>query len=268
MKKAPDDHLLVLRVPSLRTELASPAMRRALAAEALAMLLFVFFAAGTAVMTGSALADRLAPARILVVAVAHAVAFGLAVAAATAFSGGHVNPAISVAAVMAGRMPARRGAMYVAAQLTGAIAGAMLLKMLVPGAIANGLGTHAVGTRVTMEGALVIEMIMTCALVVTFFLTASSARRELRPLVLGAFVLLAHLFGAGLTDASMNPARTFGPALLSGAWANHWVYWTGPLMGAALAAMVWRWGRPWAAAPNEAWINGDESAHRLRRESR
>lgn len=268
MKKALDDHLLVLRVPSLRTELASPAMRRALAAEALAMLLFVFFAAGTAVMTTGALADRLAPARILVVAVAHAVAFGLAVAAATAFSGGHVNPAISVAAVMAGRMPARRGVMYVAAQLAGAVAGAMLLKMLVPGAIANGLGTHAVGARVTTEAALVIEMIMTGALVFTFFLTATSDRRELRPLVLGAFVLLAHLFGAGLTGASMNPARTFGPALLTGAWAHHWVYWTGPLMGAALAAMLWRWGGAWAAETTEAWINGDESAHRLRRESR
>src|SRR5687767_13788164 len=77
-----------------------------------------------------------------------------------------------------------------------------------------------------------------------------------------------HLFGAGLTGASMNPARTFGPALLSSAWANHWVYWTGPLMGAALAAMVWRWGGAWSAEPNEAWINADESAHRLRREGR
>lgn len=268
MKKALDDHLLVLRVPSLRTELASPAMRRALAAEALGMLLFVFFAAGTAVMTAGALADRLAPARILLVAVAHALAFGLAVAAATAFSGGHVNPAISMAAVMAGRMPARRGAMYVAAQVAGAVAGALLLKMLVPSAIANGLGTHAVGARVTTEAAFVIEMIMTCALVFTFFLTASSARRAMQPLVLGAFVLLAHLFGAGLTGASMNPARTFGPALVTGAWANHWVYWIGPLMGAALAAMIWRWGGAWSAEPNEAWINGDESAHRHRRESR
>ena len=268
MKKALDDHLLVLRVPSFRTELASPAMRRALVAEALAMLLFVFFAVGTAVMTASVPADRLAPARMLVVAIAHAVAFGLAVAAATPFSGGHVNPAISIAAVMAGRMPARRGAMYVAAQLAGAVAAAILLKLLVPGAIANGLGTHAVGARVTTEAAFVIEMIMTGALVFTFFLTAASARRDLRPLVLGAFVLLAHLFGAGLTGASMNPARTFGPALVTGAWTNHWVYWTGPLMGAALAAMVWRWGGPWAAEPNEAWINGDESAHRLRREGR
>jgi MIP family channel proteins len=268
MKKAPDDHVLVLRMPSLRTELASPAMRRALAAEALAMLLFVFFAAGTAVMITGVLADRLAPARILVVAIAHAVAFGLAVAAATAFSGGHVNPAISVAAVMAGRMPAQRGLMYVAAQLAGAVAGAMLLKMLVPGAITSGLGSHALGARVTTEAAVVIEMLMTCALVYTFFLTATSARRELRPLVLGAFVLLAHLFGAGLTGASMNPARTFGPALLTGAWASHWVYWIGPLLGAALAAILWRWAGARAADTDEAWTNGNESTHRLGREHR
>jgi MIP family channel proteins len=267
MKKV-DDHVLVLRLPSLQTELASPAMRRALAAEALAMLLFVFFAAGTAVMTTGALADRFAPARILVVAIAHAVAFGLAVAAATAFSGGHVNPAISIAAVIAGRMPARRGAMYVVAQLAGAVGGVLLLKMLVPGATTNGLGIQAVGARVTTEAAIVIEMMMTCALVFAFFLTVTSVRRDLRPFVLGAVVLLAHLFAAGLTGASMNPARAFAPALLTGAWADHWVYWAGPLMGAALAAVLWRWGVVRATASDQAWINGDESAHRLGRDSR
>ena len=267
MKKV-DDHVLVLRLPSLQGELASPAMRRALAAEALAMLLFVFFAAGTAVMATGAVADRFAPARILVMAVAHAVAFGLAVAAATPFSGGHVNPAISIAAVMAGRMPARRGAMYVTAQLAGAVAGAMLLKMLVPGAITNGLGLQSVGARVTTEAAIVIEMMMTCALVFAFFLAATSVGRDLRPVVLGAVVLLAHLFAAGLTGASMNPARAFGPALLTGAWADHWVYWAGPLMGATLAAVVWRWGGVRAAETDQAWINGAESAHRLGRESR
>jgi MIP family channel proteins len=268
MKKAPDDHILVLRMPSFAAELGSPAMRRALAAEALGMLLFVFFAAGTAVMTAGALADRTSAARMLVVAVAHALAFGVAVAGATAFSGGHVNPAITIAAVMAGRMPARRGAMYVVAQLTGAAVAAALLKMLVPGAVANGLGSHAVGTRVTSEAAVLLEMIMTSTLVVAFFLSATSARRELRPVVLGSVVLLAHLFGAGLTGASMNPARTFGPALLSGAWSGHWIYWLGPLMGSALAAVLWRWGWARAEKTDEALMNGDESAYRLARANR
>lgn len=268
MKKAPDDHILVLRMPSFPAELASPAMQRALAAEALGMLLFVLFAAGTAVMTAGVLADRLSAGRILVVAIAHAVAFGLAVAGATAFSGGHVNPAITLAAVMAGRMPARRGAMYVVAQLIGAVLAAALLKMLVPGAMANGLGSHGVGARVTTEAALVLEMIMTCTLVVAFFLTATSARRELRPLMLGAVVLLAQLFGAGLTGASMNPARTFGPALLSGAWAGHWLYWIGPLMGSALAAMLWRWGWARAGDTDDALMNGGDAAHRLARATR
>jgi aquaporin TIP len=266
MKKAPDDHILVLRMPSFPGELASPAMQRALVAEALGMLLFVLFAAGTAVMTAGALADRLSAGRILVVAIAHAVAFGLAVAGATAFSGGHLNPAITVAAVMAGRMPARRGALYVVAQLVGAVLAAALLKMLIPGAMANGLGSHGVGPRVTTEAALVLEMIMTCTLVVAFFLTATSTRPELRPLMLGAVVLLGQLFGAGLTGASMNPARTFGPALLSGVWTGHWLYWIGPLLGSALAAMLWRWGAR-AGDTDDALMNGG-STHRLARANR
>jgi aquaporin TIP len=268
MKKATDDHILVLRVPSFPAELASPAMQRALAAEALGMLLFVLFAAGTAVMTAGVLADRLSAGRILVVAIAHALAFGLAVAGAMAFSGGHVNPAITIAAVMAGRMPPRRGAMYIVAQLAGAVVAAMLLKMLVPGAVAHGLGSHTIGARVTTEAALVLEMIMTATLVVTFLLTAGSPRRELRPLMLGAIVLLAHLFGAGLTGASMNPARTFGPALVSGMWAGHWVYWIGPLMGSASAAVLWRWRWARAAESGEAFTNGDGSGHRLGRANR
>ena len=262
MKKTPHDHIFVLRMPSFSAELASPAMRRALAAEAIGMLVFVLFAAGTAVMTAGVLADRLSAGRILVVAIAHAVAFALAVAGASAFSGGHVNPAVTIAAVMAGRMTAQRGAMYVGAQITGAVVAAVLLKLLVPGALANGLGTHAVGARVTTEAALVLEMIMTCTLVVAFFLTATTARQEVRPLLLGAVVLLAHLFGAGLTGASMNPARTFGPALLAGAWTHQWVYWVGPLLGSALAAALWRWGWGRAAETDDALMNGFAQATR------
>jgi MIP family channel proteins len=268
MKRATDDRMLVLRLPSLGAELASPAMRRALTAEALGMMLFVFFAAGTAVMTAGVVADRLAAARILMVALAHAVAFGLAVAATTAFSGGHVNPAITVAAVMSGRMPARRGAMYVAAQLTGAVAAAVLLKLLVPGAMAAGVATQSVGARVTTEAALVLETILTFTLVFAFCMTAGSTRRDVRPLVLGAVVLVAHLFASGLTGASMNPARSFGPALLTGAWADHWVYWAGPVMGSVLATLLWRWSAARRSDADEAWINGDDSPDRLRRTGR
>jgi aquaporin TIP len=235
------DHVVVLRFPSLRAEFASLATRRALAVEMLGVLLFVFLAAGAAVMTMGAPADRLSAARVLAVGLAHALAFGLAVALAAPLSGGHLNPAITLGAVMAGRMPAGRGAIYVLAQLMGAVAAAVLLNLVVPGARANGLGTFALGARVTPEQAVVVEGILTCALLLAFFATSRDALRPWAGVVLGATVLLAHLFGMGLTGASMNPARSFGPALVAGQWSSHWVYWVGPVAGALVAVGLWRW---------------------------
>jgi aquaporin TIP len=193
-------------------------------------------------MTAGAVAERLSAARILLVALAHGLAFGLAVAGARSMSAGHLNPAITLGAVVARQMSFARGALYVAAQLLGAIGAALLLKLVVPGAVVNGLGAHALGARVAPEGAVVIEAVLSCALVVAYFATSTPQTRHLAPVALGATVVLAHLFGMGLTGPSMNPARTFGPALLTGGWASHWVYWVGPLVGGGLAAVLWKWG--------------------------
>jgi MIP family channel proteins len=239
------DHMstrvVVFRMPSLRAEFASVAMRRALLAEALGMFLFVFLAAGAAVATAGVVAERLSASQVLVLALAHARAFGLAVAGAAALSGGHLNPAITLAAMVARRMSAARAVMYMMAQMIGATAAIVLLKMVVPNALTNGLGLHTLGARVTPEAAVVVEMVLTCALVMAFFAT-STYQRHLMPMALGATVLLAHLFGMGLTGPSMNPARSFGPALVTGMWTGQWVYWVGPLMGGVLAAIMWENG--------------------------
>ncbi|MGH2398885.1 MAG: aquaporin [bacterium] len=234
------DHVVVFKMPSLRTELATMAMRRALAAEAVGVFLFVFLAAGTVLVTG--LAERMSAARILVVALAHGLAFGLAVAGAGALSGGHLNPAITFGAVVARKMTAVSGVLYMAAQMLGAVAATLLLKLVVPNALANGLGAHSLATRLAPEAAVIVEMVLTCALVVAFFTTSTPQARHLAPVALGSVMVLAHLFAMGLTGASLNPARSFGPALISGVWTSHWIYWMGPLMGGVLGAMVWKYG--------------------------
>jgi aquaporin TIP len=196
-----------------------------------------------------------------VVALAHGLAFALAVAASSRLSGGPLNPAITAGAVLAGRMPATVGTLYAGAQVVGAVAAAVLLKLVVPGAAANGLGTHVLGAKVAPEAAVVVEGVVTFALVLAFLATASVARATAPP-VLGAVIALGHLFAMPLTGASMNPARSFGPALVAGAWTAHWVYWLGPLLGAGLAALAWKWAFADGRETEPRIVNGDDAWRR------
>jgi aquaporin TIP len=230
-----------LVVNLMKGELASMGARRAMAAEFLGTLLFVFLAAGTMVVTGGILAERLSSARLLVVALAHAVAFAVFVAAAGPLSGGHLNQAITIATMATGRMNIARGAMYLVAQMLGAAIAAYLIRLVVPGAMQNGMGTTGLAPRVTPEAGFIVEAILTFALVVAYFATGTKAARPVAPLALGVMVLIGQLFALALTGASMNPARSFGPAFVAGAWAGHWIYWAGPIMGGLLAAVVWEW---------------------------
>ncbi|MBF8267809.1 MAG: hypothetical protein HW388_1317, partial [Dehalococcoidia bacterium] len=156
-------------------------------------------------------------------------------------SGGHINPAVTFAAVLTRKMGVTKGGMYVVGQLSGAIVGAFLLKAVIPDALEGGLGSHALGPGITAGAGLVVEMVLTFLLVFVVFATAMDPKGpgHLAPLAIGLAVLVDHLVGVPLTGASMNPARTLGPAWAAGAWADHWVYWVGPLAGGAIAALVY-----------------------------
>ena len=216
---------------------------RASAAELVATLLFVFMGTGAVVTVGIFVGagGEVTAGNLLVIAIAHGLAIAVLVAAIGRISGGHINPAVTFSAVLTRKMGVSKGAMYVIAQLVGAILGAFLLKAVIPDALEGGLGAHALGPDISAGAGLVVEMVLTFVLVFVVFATAMDPKGpvHLAPFAIGTAVLIDHLVGVPLTGASMNPARTLGPAWAAGAWADHWVYWVGPLSGGAIAALVY-----------------------------
>jgi aquaporin TIP len=209
-------------------------------AEFIATFLFVFIGCGAVVMVGGAGDND----GLIAIALAHGLAIAALVAATAKLSGGHINPAVTFAAVLTGRIKAAVGIIYVAAQLLGAIAGAMLLDIVIVSELTDSvnLGAHGLSDAVDGQGsAVVVEIVLTFILVFVVFATAIDPKGlgNLAPIAIGLAVLIDHFVGVRLTGASMNPARSFGPALVAGEWDDHWVYWVGPLAGGALAGLVY-----------------------------
>ncbi len=222
-------------------ELSSPGTWRATLAEFIATLLFIFLGAGTVVVTGGIMNEGLTSARLVAIAFAHGLAIAILVAATAKISGGHINPAVTFGALVTGKISLTKAVMYVVAQLVGAVVGAWLLTGVIPAAAQSGLGAHGLGPNITVGGGLVAEIVLTFALVFVIFAVAMDPKGlgHLAPPAIGFTVLVDHLAGVPITGASMNPARSFGPALVAGLWGNHWIYWIGPLIGGALAALIY-----------------------------
>ena len=215
---------------------------RATLAEFVATLLFVFIGAGSVVVSGSLTNGELGPARLIVIALAHGLAITVLAYAIANISGGHINPVVSFVAVLTKKLRAAKGLMFIVAQLAGGLAGAALLLAAIPDAADTNLGAHALGPDVSVGMALIMEVIVTFALVFVIFATAVDSRGigTMAPLAIGLTVAIDHLLAVPITGASMNPARSFGPALVSGSWADHWIYWIGPLLGGVLAGLLYQ----------------------------
>ena len=152
-------------------------------------------------------------------------------------SGAHCNPAVTMGFWLAGRFAGRQVVPYVAAQLLGALAASATLRLLMPGAAASGLGgTHWPAT-VPTGAAWTLELLLTAGLMLVILQVSAGAREKgiTAGLAVGAVVALEALVAGPLTGASMNPARSLAPALVSGELAGLWLYLTAPLAGAALA---------------------------------
>ena len=133
-----------------------------------------------------------------------------------------------------------KGLLYVVAQCLGAIVGAGILAILIPGEA----GTNSL-TNVSAGQGFGIEFIITMVLVLVVFAAAadennSGSVKGSAPLAIGLSITTCHLFAIPLTGSSMNPARTLGPSVVFNSWANHWVYWVGPILGGITAALIYQ----------------------------
>lgn len=153
-------------------------------------------------------------------------------------SGGHINPAVTVAFTATRHFPARDALAYVAAQLAGAVAGALLLLAAWPDQPAE-LG--ATVPSVSGGSAFVYELVMTAFLMFVIMAVATDTRAvgAAAAIAIGGTVGLDALFGGAVTGASMNPARSLGPALVAGSWTDLWIYVAAPLSGAVLGALAY-----------------------------
>lgn len=181
-------------------------------------------------------------AGLLGVALAHGLTIAVMVSATGAISGGHLNPAVTFGLLVGGQMNLEKSAAYWASQLLGgAMAGFLLVALpLGKGAATVASGTPDLAAGISAGQGVIIEAVLTFFLVFVVYGSAVYAHApKIGGLAIGLTVALDILFGGPLTGAAMNPARTFGPALASGHWNNHWVYWAGPLLGGALAGLVY-----------------------------
>ena len=203
---------------------------------------------------GSAVIAASSPLGIGVLGVA--LAFGLTVLtmafAIGHISGCHLNPAVSVGLVVGGRFPAKELPAYVIAQVIGGILAAALLYHIASGKegfdiaaglASNGYGEHSPG-KYSMASGFVTELVMTAMFVVIILgSTDKRAPAGLAPIAIGLALTLIHLISIPVTNTSVNPARSTGPALMVGGWAiaQLWMFWVAPLLGAVVGGLLYRW---------------------------
>ena len=180
------------------------------------------------------------------IGLAHGLAIGVMASAVGHISGGHFNPAVTLGFVVTRRIESRLAATYWFAQLIGAVLAAFMLTWLLPQAQVDAvnLGAPAIGGGIGAGSAVVIEAVLTFFLVWVIFATAADPRgtfASIAGLAIGLTITLDIYIGANYTGAAMNPARAFGPDLVQNYWSDAWVWWVGPLVGGALAALLYEY---------------------------
>ncbi|KAI2651865.1 Aquaporin-4 [Labeo rohita] len=236
---------------------------RAVSGEFLAMIIFVLISLGSTI-NWTAKQENPPPVDLVLISLCFGLSIATLVQCFGHISGAHINPAVTAAMVATRKLSLAKGVFYLLAQCLGAVVGSAILYGVTPASVRGGMGVTSVNEEISTGHAIVIELIITFELVFTVFATCDPKRNDLKgsaALAIGLSVCIGHLFadvgkragcplhalmylGLALipyTGASMNPARSFGPAVIMAKWQDHWVYWVGPLIGGILAAAVYEY---------------------------
>jgi aquaporin Z len=220
-------------------------------AELIGTFTLVFIGCGSAVIAGTAIGniDGLGLVGI-------SLAFGLTLMALIyaigSISGCHINPAVSIAMLVAGKIKAKDAVAYIIAQCSGAIIGAGILLLIAEGnpgySIANGLGQNGFGdfspAGYSLLACLIAEIVLTAIfLFVIFGSTSKDAPKGFAGVSIGFALVFVHLIGIPITGTSVNPARSLGPALFVGGEAINqlWLFWVAPIIGGIIVAIIWKY---------------------------
>ncbi len=214
-------------------------LSRRLVAEAVGTFALVFIGVAVVVVSGG-FPDS--GSGLLGVALATATVYAVMVSATIGISGGHLNPAVTIAMLVTRRIEPLAAIGYIVAQIAAGVLAAALVQALLPsGMVREALaGAPIIADVVSLNQAIAIEAVLTFFLVSAVFGTAVSPEGPpIGGFGIGLVLLFDMLVGAPLTGGVVNPARAFGPALVGGQWVGHIVWWVGPIAGAILAALLW-----------------------------
>lgn len=207
-------------------------------AEAIATFALVFVGAG-AVAANATYNGALG---LVGIALAHGLVLMSMIYATRHISGGHVNPAVTIAMLATKKMQVKDGIKYIVFQLIGASIAGLFLSVIFASAPASvHLGVTDLAANVSVSNAILLEAVLTFFLVFVVFAVAVDSRGlpDISGLAIGLVLSFDILVGGSLTGAAMNPARAFGPALASGYFTTQLVYWIGPVAGALIAALIY-----------------------------
>jgi aquaporin Z len=202
---------------------------------------FLTFLGAGAILQTTALGDS--GFGLLGVALAHGIALSIAVSLAMNISGGHINPAVTLAMLVGGKIQAGALPVYWIAQVAGSLVAALALRSMFPGEVIDAakLGTPGPAPGIGLGTVIFIEFVLTFILVVSVWGTAVDPRAPaIGGFGIGLAVFADILVGGPITGGAMNPARVLGPALAGGYWDMHAAYWIGPLLGGVAASLFYK----------------------------
>ena len=232
---------------------------RAWIAEAISTYALVFFGSLSVVLGVAAYGGgEMTNEGLLLISITHGGIIAIMVYAFGHISGAHINPAVTIPMVITGKLGVRDGIGYVGSQIAGAVIASATIAGIVPDLARTVAFAGHTGPSELIGGSVasgfLVEAILTFFLVLAIFMGIVHKRAPAgwHGFIVGGIVALIHMVGVPLTGASVNPARSFGPAVFSGAWEFHWLYWVAPIAGGIIAGILMNYLYVRREAPEQA----------------